>query len=409
MKKRLLLISSVLLLITGCDFMNINSSNGNSVSNSNTDNPTTVTPGTSIYNPTTSIEPTGEDFMPKVGEVRKWFDHGILGESYYYNYCPSVFIEDNVKHIYYCTNQEEGNVTDYVGYRTGTYSDHWEYSDLDFVLEPTPDTWDARHVCDPAVIKGEFKYRGEDYTYLMAFLGCITSDCTKNETGLAVAKSPAGPWIKCNDINPIVPYDRQIAAWGTGQPDLVSVDQKGRVILFTTEGNTTGTITKAYEYDLSNIDNPILIREKKVPTYGLLSHESNANVIANATFSYDVENKKILMAKGRLPFGLDGRYPNMIADTIDVYYLDDSENEGMFDEIFKGNNAYDWKHLGAITPELTGFPKNHNNGIVRDEYGYTISNELVEVAFTRSDYGSNWNHLSTYRIYSTSFKLDYTK
>ena len=58
-----------------------------------------------------------EEFIPKVGEIRKLFDHGIAGQDRYYNYCPSVFIENDKEYIYYCTNKNEGNVTDYIGYR----------------------------------------------------------------------------------------------------------------------------------------------------------------------------------------------------------------------------------------------------------------------------------------------------
>ena len=82
------------------------------------------------------------------------------------------------------------------------------------MLSPTPETWDRTHTCDPTVIKGEFKYNGETYNYLMAYLGCVPLNCKLNETGLAVAKDYNGPWIKCNGmkddgvtpINPIVPY-----------------------------------------------------------------------------------------------------------------------------------------------------------------------------------------------------------
>lgn len=44
---------------------------------------------------------------------------------------------------------------------------------------------------------GEFAYEGETYGYLMAFLGCARTDCQVNEVGLAVAKTPEGPWKKC--------------------------------------------------------------------------------------------------------------------------------------------------------------------------------------------------------------------
>ena len=179
---------------------------------------TNITPSTSLY-----LGEYGDimnDFLPNEGEVKLLFKHseeetvGDDGEDYFYNYCPSIFIEDNVQHVYYCTNKDEGNVTDYVGYRTGQITNNkLEYSsETKFVLSHGENgSWDSRHACDPSVIKGEFKFHGEQYSYLMAYLGCVPSDCTLNETGIAVSKTPEGPWVKCDfkvdgetKINPIV-------------------------------------------------------------------------------------------------------------------------------------------------------------------------------------------------------------
>lgn len=367
--------------------------------------------GSSSISSDDSSQGTSEElvelFTPKVGEVRKWFDHGKSGESRFYNYCPTVFVENNTKHIYYCSNQIEGNVTDYVAYRRGTLVDnkmvYTSTENMSYLLGPTKDTWDSRHTCDPSVIKGEFKLGDETYSYLMAYLGCLTSDSTKNEVGIAYSKSPNGPWIKY-DKNPIVPYDRENAAWGTGQPCLVSVDKKGTVCIFYTVGNKYATYSEVREYDLSDLNNPILKRTKKLPLYGLIGDA----VINNADFAYDEENKKILMIKGRLPNGSDGKTPNFIADKLDVYYLDDSESKNKFDEVFKGNNAKDWIKLGTIDSSLTGFPRNHNSCFVTDAYGSLVEQDRIETCFSVSEYSDSiWGYLSTYRLYSTSIELKY--
>ena len=367
--------------------------------------------GSSSISSDDSSQTTNEDlvelFTPKVGEVRKWFDHGKSGESRFYNYCPTVFVENNTKHIYYCSNQIEGNVTDYVAYRRGALVDnkmvYTSTENMSYLLGPTKDTWDSRHTCDPSVIKGEFKLGDETYSYLMAYLGCLTSDSTKNEVGIAYSKSPNGPWIKY-DKNPIVPYDRENAAWGTGQPSLVSVDKKGTVCIFYTVGNKYATYSEVREYDLSDLNNPILKRTKKLPLYGLIGDA----VINNADFAYDEENKKILMIKGRLPNGSDGKTPNFIADKLDVYYLDDSESKNKFDEVFKGNNAKDWIKLGTIDSSLTGFPRNHNSCFVTDAYGSLVEQDRIETCFSVSEYSDSiWGYLSTYRLYSTSIELKY--
>lgn len=369
-----------------------------------------------------------EDYLPKVDEVKLMFKHskeetvGDDGEDYFYNYCPSIFIENNKEYVYYCTNKDWGNVTDYIGFRSAT-NEHGPimYTDEELVISPTKNTWDQAHACDPTVIKGEFKYNNEDYNYLMAYLGCVPLDCTLNETGLAVSKTPNGPWIKCNDlkidgetpINPFVPYsdfDVTEKNWGTGQACLMSVDKKGRVLLFTSIGARTGSFTDVREYDLSNINDYKLIREAKLFEDGSESPINNKRKdIKNAEYCYDEKNKKFIMSKPRSGFGLDGEYPDFIADTIDVYYLDAKNYDNPFDIFFDESRTEKWEYINSITPELSGYPRNHNNGLVTDEYQHLYKDGYIGVAFTSSQYGSMsaMTYLKTYRLFLTTFKLPY--
>lgn len=375
---------------------------------------------------TSSEEDNGDamkDFLPEVGEVKLLFKHsdtetvGDDGEDYFYNYCPSIKIENDIEHVYYCTNQIWGNVTDFVGYRQGKIvNGKLQFSDENIVISPTKDTWDERHTCDPSVIKGEFIYNDETYSYLMAFLGCVPSDCTLNETGIAVAKSPEGPWIKCNGnrtdnkpINPIVPYvdfGCQTSNWGTGQPSLLSIDKKGRVLFFTTVGCPTGSFTDVREYDFSNINEYKLIREAKVFIGGIQGSNKRVN---NADFCYDSTHKKFLMAKGRSPFGGDGLTPNFIADQVDLYYVDASQYENPFDVFFDEEGSESWIFVDTIGKNLSNYPRNHNTGLVTNEYGWMFKNDRIGVAFTSSQYGSAsaMSYLKTYRIFVTTFMLPY--
>lgn len=406
--KALLTIVSLSLLLTACNNKPVEESSSKEESDTST----------------SSVDPEKKmELIPEVGEVRLLFEHGVAGENNYYNYCPSIFIENHREYVYYCSNQLESNVTDYIAYRELTIQNNSLHaSDIDFVLEHgdvSKNDWDSRHVCDPSVIKGEFTYHGESYSYLMAFLGCISSDCTLNETGIAVAKNPKGPWVKCNfkddgvtKINPIVPCsDFSITGnfWGTGQPSLVSVDNKGRVLLFTTIGASNGTYTNIREYDFSNLDEPVKIRERlKIMSVGVRTGRQGYDIINNADFAYDVENRRILMVKGRQPFGTDNRNPSIVADTLDVYYIDDTEGTNVGDVLFAGNNTEkQWKLIGTIDQSTTGFLRNHNACLITDAYGHFISSDRIGVALTRSDEGqsSNWSYLSTYRIYATSVAL----
>ena len=347
-------------------------------------------------------------FYAPYDTTMKWFDHGVAGETYFYNYCPSTFIENNERYVYYCSNYEEGNVTDYIGYHHGVYDKEkgWDWGEMKYVLGPTQGTWDQRHTCDPTVVKGEFSYKGEQYNYLMAFLGSVQSDNNGNETGVAVSKTPEGPWIKCDEVNPLLKYDKSTMVWGVGQASLVNIDKKGDILMFYSSGNKDGTYEMVCEYDFSDMEHPVLKQVAKVPTNGLLSGDT---IITDADICYDEVNKKLIMVKGKFPYSPDGESPNFIASTLIVYYMDLSASEKPTDEVFKGVNAKNWRLVAEIGEETTTFRRNHNAGLVTDPYGHLIPDtDFIEVALTRSDTGNNiWSYLSTYRIYSISCKLPY--
>ena len=132
--KSLLSIFGLSLLLTGCG-----SPSGDKKSEGETpqgDN-TPVTPDPSGEGEGGEVTPKQASFIPDVGEVRLLFDHGTAGETRIYNYCPSIFIdENNQEHVYYCSNKDEGNVTDYIAYRKGVIANNQiKYSNVNFVLD----------------------------------------------------------------------------------------------------------------------------------------------------------------------------------------------------------------------------------------------------------------------------------
>lgn len=363
-----------------------------------------------------------EDFIPEPNQVKLLFKHSLEetvgddGEDYFYNYCPSLKVENGEMNVYYCTNKDWGNITDYIGYRKGKIDEGiLKFKHEQLMFGPTPDTWDQRHTCDPSVIKGEFKYENETYNYLMAYLGCIPSDCTQNETGIAVAKSPDGPWIKCNGvksdgvtkINPIVPYtdfDCSPSNWGTGQACVLSIDKKGRVLLLTSIGCRTGSFMDVREYDFSDINNYQLIRQSTVFTDGV---EGGVKRVNNADYCYDPVAKKFYMAKGRSPYGSDGQTPNFIADTVDLFSVDASAYDNPFDIFFDSERTEKWHLVNSVDKAKSGYPRNHNTGLVTDEYGHMYKSDRIGVAFTSSQYGSTsaMTYLKTYRIFLITFMV----
>ena len=329
----------------------------------------------------------------------------------FYNYCPTIMIEgNNTMHIWYCSNKDSGKVTDYIAYRKGTLNSDgkWTFTEKQLVLSPTKGTWDEVHVCDPSVIKGQFKYNNENYSYLMAYLGCRTTNVVANEAGIAVAKSPEGPWVKVDAVNPICNYyDSPEYAegnyWGYGQPSLVSVDKAGKVLLFYTKGIKLGTYTYVECWDLSNLNNPVKLNEAKMADGGEIGYWNNAD------FAYDPITKRIYVIKEDHTssewYPSDGGV-NWISGSNSVFYAPMSANDTYPGEsLFKN---YNWSKVATIGKTETGFARVHNTGIVTDEYGWIIDPNNVPVVYTmsylKSDYpdweaGGQWPALHTYRLH----------
>ncbi len=359
------------------------------------------------------------------GEGTVSFTDKLFGEDLnenFYNYCPTILMEGaDTMHIWYCSNGVSGNVTDYVAYRKGTLQadGKWTFSEKQLVLSPSPDPgdWDYRHVCDPSVVKGQFRYKGEQYNYLMAYLGCLPSDCTCNEVGIAVAKNPEGPWIKVDEVNPIANYYASSfynpngqQYWGYGQPSLINIDKGGKVLLFYSKGLMT-TITQVELWDLSDLDAPKKLSEAELTNRGIVNAGGGSDVINNADFAYDPVKKRIYCIKEDFGYPTDGGV-NWITGSNTLFYVELKDNETNIGDTLFGE--FDWNKAGAITSAATGYARNHNMGIVTDAYGWIMDSTRIPIVYTMSDLvtdhpnwgaGGQWPALHTYRLCGYVFDL----
>ena len=308
-----------------------------------------------------------------------------------YNYCPTTIeLDDGTRYVYYCTNQTSYEIIDYVGCRKGTPNKDGSYTwgAETVVFSPSTNLWDSMHTCDPSVIKGSFTYNGTTYPYLMAYLGCTSTDNQENKVGLAVASSPEGPFIRVG-TTPIVDFTKDTSStvfqWGVGQPSLISRDKAGKVWLFYTRGDLNGTRTVVRECDFSNLNAPVLGNEVKVSTKGLVELDGDDDIINNADFAYDSAKNRFYSASDCHPN--PSSEPNYISSHFRVNY-------------FNGNDfaKASWKYLDTVGPNETSFARNHNVGLVRDEYGHTLSDGYLTVYYTVSVEGST--SLWSYRIYN---------
>ena len=307
-----------------------------------------------------------------------------------YNYCPSVMqMSDGTLYSYYCTNTVPYQVVDYIGCRKGVRDEDGEieWGEESIVLSPTKDTWDGHHVCDPSVIVGQFSYRGESYGYLMAYLGCTSYDNQENKIGLAVSKTPEGPFIKVGD-SPLVDFVKDLSVsvfqWGVGQPSLISKDGQGSVYMFYTRGDKNGTRLIVDEWELSSLDAPEKIKTFSVSAKGLTNLNGEADFMNNADLAYDNASKRF--------YAVSDCHPNP-SDTPD--YISSHFRITSFAELYGISEAY-WRTERVVSPDDTGYPRNHNTGILRDEHGHLPNNGYLTVFYTVSTVGAD--SLWSYRI-----------
>ena len=319
---------------------------------------------------------SGEQFAPKLEGV--------------YNYCPSVFQEeDGTRWIYYCTNTQSRVVVDHVACRKGTPQDDgtYQWGDETIVLAPSKSGWDSMHVCDPSVIAGKFTYKGRKYGYLMAYLGCTSTNNQENKLGLAVAEKPEGPFLRVGEA-PFVDFKKDPSVskfqWGVGQPSLVNMGKAGKVWLFYTRGDKTGTHTVVEQWNLTSLDKPKRMSQTQLAETGLTNLEGRQDFLNNADFVYDAKKKVFYAVSDCHPNPKDA--PEIISAKFRVTYFGFSKKAPAV-----------WHKLVEIGAGETTFPRNHNAGIVRDEYGNLPSDGWISIYYTVARTGSE--SLWTYRIH----------
>ena len=306
-----------------------------------------------------------------------------------YNYCPTTIIENGNKYYWWCQNKDPYKVFDYIYFREikadGTLTDS------KCVLSPGMEgEWDSYHVCDPAIIKGEFSYNDNFYNYALFYLGTDKIDCTNNQIGVAFSKNIEGPWTKYSG-NPIVKSPSR-NVWGVGQPSVTSIDSKGEMLLFYTKGDETGTHIFRRKINISDLKDPIIGDTLQIPETGLQSGDGSPVVLHNGDFAYSPDTDTFYIVRPRHPF--DEEVPNFVSSTLQIAEINGND-------IWLGKG--DWTVLGTIGKENSNFPRNHNACIVTNPYGFVEDNKNLTIDFTTGVLGDSW--LWSYTINEININL----
>jgi hypothetical protein len=243
----------------------------------------------------------------------------------------------------------------------------------------------------------------------MAYLGCVTDNNDFNEVGMAVSERLEGSWVKTDEINPIANfYESDDFAgydtwrWGYGQPCVISADEAGKVLLFYSVG-AARTYTRAEYWDLLDLDNPQKLKSTEILHTGVTNLSGGSDIINNADFAWDKKTNRLYVITEVHPYDSSAA-PTFISSAQQVLYVDCGHGDYPAQKVLESGD-YSWTRAGVIGQAETGSPRNHNAGIITDEYGYVINPSEIPVLYTVSRLGEGWTSLGSYRIRGYLLKL----
>jgi len=337
----------------------------------------------SCSNKNEPIEPSLPPTEPtiKVNMEAPKYVFGFLGQKKY-SYCPSVLKQDDGStHMFFCGNPQNQIMVDNIFHIK--INPDGSQTPAKSVLQPgISGSWDDHHTCDPSVIEGEFKWNNTVYKYAMFFLSNMYG-VYYNEIGVAFSNNlEADSWVKypsqiikktwSNDGDQIIGGGGK--SWGVGQPSVVSLDGKGELLLTYTIGDIGGTRIVWSKLDFSDMNSYTISTPKTIVQSGLYDINGTLrDYTCNSDFAINQDADKILMIRPIQPMPND--YPNYLNTSLEIDYMNLSDFM---------NNRGNWTPIYRVSPQETGYPRNHNAALVRDNFGHIEDWELPEFYFTVS-------------------------
>ena len=307
----------------------------------------------------------------------------LSGGAGHYNYAPSVIQDEyGIRYAYMCQNRNPFEIVDYIYlYKGIPTKDGYKWQPGTEVLGQSTEGWDNCHLCDPDVREFTTKWKGRTYNWIMTYLGVDQWDCNHNQIGLAVAESIEGPWIKF-DGNPIVPSP-DLNQWGTGQSTTIVKNDSTIVLYYSGVNSITRYGFYQREIVLNDLDNirlgdPVGLPYLDVNRYPAMSKD------------------KLFMVGEMRSEDYEPLIPTWVGNMCIIVYVD-------LDEDWMNAKTNPWKEVHTITPEHSGFPRNHNPGFLTDTKGYLVDDNELVVYFTPAVTGSDW--LWSYDLWSATYDI----
>ncbi|MCU6707727.1 hypothetical protein M6D81_03305 [Paenibacillus sp. J5C_2022] len=286
----------------------------------------------------------------------------------YYTYAPTIIRDGNIEHMWTCHNAEEGVFRDHIYY---TKRVDGIVTESRSVLPPgASEAWDSYHVCDPTVLGGKFLFDGSEYDYAMFYLGNDVDGVHHNQIGVAFSNDLEGDWTRYP--NPIVSYPND-GFWGVGQPSATSVDGQGHLLLFYTRGDPEMTAGYRIELNLRDMSAPVIGEPLRLTVDGLKDLNGEQDWFNNFDVTYDPSRDRFYAVRDVHPF--PSNVPGYITRGVQIVSIEGSS-------VWGGGGT--WKVEGTLNTAVTGFPRNHNAGLLRTPFGTLPEPDKVEVYFADS-------------------------
>lgn len=321
--------------------------------------------------------------------------------SQMYVYAPSAVVDGGNTYYYTCHNDVSGQIKDHIYFSQVNTAGATPQQD-NSVLQGTGGAWDSNHVCDPSIVAARVDYNGTTYSLAMFYLGTSYPN-SRNEIGVAFSNSYAGPWVKYPTPIVTTPFT-DANRWGAGMPSATTVDyNSGRVMLwYSVDGNNSNSGTRAEYVDSENIayfreltlgdmSNPVIGPPVEITTSGLVSTTGGEDILHNFDVAYNPSRNRFYMVRERHPF-----------PTGDPWYISTELEVSSIPGPSIWNGTGTWTTEAVITPSQTGFPRNHNPGILRTKWGTLPNDNEVTVIFTDSNTGTFPGSLWSYDLWKVS-------
>src|SRR6185312_10821894 len=156
---------------------------------------------------TTAVTAATSADLPTVGApTNPAIQYELSGGPGHYDYAPSAIEDEHgIRYMFLCENKKPFEIVDHVYlYKGIPTAKGYVWTPGTEIVAPSKTGWDKIHICDPDVRQLDFKYKGQQYHYIMTYLG-VDQWWNHNQIGLAFSKAIEGPYIKW-DRNPLISY-----------------------------------------------------------------------------------------------------------------------------------------------------------------------------------------------------------